>query len=45
MQTQFEELADSQWEVIEKILDDRRERQHSLLTILNAFLWGNRTGL
>lgn len=45
MQAQFEELTDSQWEIIEKILDDQRERQHSLRTMMNAILWVNRTGL
>lgn len=45
MQAQFEELTDSQWEVIEKILNDQRVRQHSLRTIFNAILWLNRTGV
>ena len=45
MQAQFEELTDSQWEIIEKTLDDQRVRQHSLRTVFNAILWVNRTGL
>ena len=45
MEAQFEELTDSHWEVIEKVLDDQRARQHSLRTVLNAILWVNRTGL
>jgi putative transposase len=45
MQSQYEELTDSQWEVIEKVLADPRVRQHSLRTMLNAILWVNRTGL
>jgi len=45
MQTNYEELTDIQWEVIEKVLADPRARQHSLRTILNAILWVNRTGL
>jgi putative transposase len=39
METHFKELTDSQWEVIEKIVDDQRQRQHQLRTILNAILW------
>lgn len=45
MQAQYEELTDSQWEIIEKVLDDQRARQHSRRTITNAILWVNRTGL
>ena len=45
MEAQFGELTDSQWEIIEKILDDQRARQHSLRMVLNAILWVNRTGL
>ncbi len=44
MQEKFHELLDSQWEIIEKVLDDQRERQHSLRTIINAILWINYTG-
>lgn len=40
----FHELTDSQWQIIEKILDDQRKRWHSLRTICNAILWINRTG-
>ncbi len=38
------ELTDSQWEVIEKLLDDQRKRWHPLREIVNAFLSINRTG-
>jgi putative transposase len=38
------ELTDSQWQVIDKIIDDKRKRWHSLRTICNAVLWINRTG-
>ena len=41
----FYELTDSQWQIIEKILDDQRKRWHSLRTICNAILWINRTGV
>jgi putative transposase len=44
MQTCFQELTDSQWEVIEKIIADKRERWHSLRTICNAVLWIVYTG-
>lgn len=45
MNESFQELTDSQWQIIEKILDDQRKRWHSLRTICNAILWVNRTGL
>ena len=45
MNESFHELTDSQWQVIEKILDDHRKRWHSLRTICNAILWLNYTGL
>ncbi len=44
MQPQFRELTDSQWKVIEKIVDDQRERMYSLRTIIKAILWINYTG-
>lgn len=44
MQDKFNELTDSRWEVIEKIINDQRVRQHSLRTIMNAILWINYTG-
>jgi putative transposase len=40
----FHKLTDSQWQIIEKILDNNRKRWHSLRTIFNAILWINRTG-
>lgn len=45
MNESFHELTDSQWQVIEKIIDDHRKRWHSLRTICNAILWLNYTGL
>ncbi|GAB4055485.1 IS5 family transposase [Spirosoma litoris] len=38
------ELTDSQWKLIEKTLDDQRQRWHSLRSIVNAILSINRTG-
>jgi putative transposase len=45
MNESFQELTDSQWQVIEKILACQRKRWHSLRTICNAILWINRTGI
>lgn len=39
------ELTDSQWQLIEKIIDHKRQREHSLRTIVNAILSVNRTGV
>jgi transposase len=44
MQTEFTEFTDSQWEVIEKLLNDHRKRTHSLRVMMNAILWITRTG-
>ena len=44
MQSKFNELSDSQWEIMEKIINDQRVRQHSLRTVMNAILWINYTG-
>ncbi len=44
MQEGFTELSDSQWQILEKILDSPRKRKHSLRIIFNAILWINRTG-
>lgn len=44
MQKKFNELTDPQWEIMEKIINDQRVRQHSLRTILNAILWITYTG-
>jgi transposase len=38
MQDCFSELTDSQWQLIEKVLNDQRQRWHSLRTITNAIL-------
>ncbi|MVM33391.1 transposase [Spirosoma sp. HMF4905] len=45
MNQSFQELTDSQWQVIQLILNDKRKRWHSLRTIINAILWINYTGL
>ena len=44
MKTNFSEFTDSQWQVIEKIIDCKRKRRHSLRMILNAIFWINNTG-
>ena len=44
MVTQFEELTDSQWEVMKDILNCQRKRKHDLREIFNALLWLDRTG-
>jgi putative transposase len=38
MQICFEDLSDSQWEVISKIINDQRKRKHSLRSIINGIL-------
>ena len=44
MNESFQELTDSQWKIIEKIIDDQRQRWHPLRTMVNAILSINRTG-
>lgn len=44
MQTQFTELSDSQWKVIEKFLEGHRPKKHNLRIMVNAILWITRTG-
>lgn len=44
MQTQFEELSDTHWQIIEEILKDRRKRKHNLREIMNGILEILRTG-
>lgn len=44
MQTQFTELTDSQWEIIEKYISHHKPRKHNLRTIVNAILWVCRVG-
>jgi len=44
MKTSFSEFSDSQWEGIEKIINDQRKRKHSLRSILNGIFWINNTG-
>lgn len=38
------DLTDSQWQFIEKILNDRRKRQHNLRKIWDAILYLVKTG-
>jgi putative transposase len=45
MKNKFQEFTDSQWQVIEKILNDQRKRKHSLRTIINAIFFINNTGV
>lgn len=45
MNESYQELTDSQWQLIQKILNDQRQRWHSLRTIVDAILWLNYTGL
>lgn len=45
MQTSFSELTDSQWQVIDKIIDDQRKRKHGLRTIINAIFSLNNGGV
>ncbi len=40
----FTPLTDSQWEVIEKIVDSGRKRKHSLRGVVNGILKITRTG-
>jgi transposase len=44
MQHSFTELTDSQWQIIEKIIDSKRKRRHALRTIVNAIFYVNYTG-
>jgi putative transposase len=44
MQTQYQELTDSQWEVMNKLLPVQRKRKYDLRRITNAIFWLHRTG-
>ncbi len=44
MQTQFSELSDAQWKIIEEILNDQRKRKHNLRAVINGILKLLRTG-
>jgi transposase len=44
MNTYDSNLTDSQWEIIESILDDQRKRKYSLRVIINAILYISKTG-
>lgn len=45
MKEKFQEFTDSQWQVIDKILNDKRKRKHSLRIIMNAIFSINNTGV
>lgn len=45
MQTQLKELSDTQWQIIEEILKDRRKRKHNLRIIINCIFEILRTGI
>lgn len=44
MQTQFEELTDTQWQIIEQTLEAKRKRKYSLRSVVNGLLHILRTG-
>jgi putative transposase len=44
MKENFSEMTDSCWQFVEKIIDNKRVRHHSLRTIVNAIFWINNTG-
>lgn len=44
MQTQYEYLTDSQWEIIKEYLPVQRKRKHDLREIVNGILWILRIG-
>lgn len=44
MKENFSEMTDSQWQFVEKIIDNKRARYHSLRRIVNAIFWLNNTG-
>lgn len=48
MQKRFSDLTDSQWQYIEKILENEQgkgKRKHDMRKIMNAILWITRTGV
>jgi transposase len=45
MQTCFEDLSDSHWEIIEKILNDQRKRKYHLRSVVNGILSILRMGM
>ena len=45
MQTQFNELTDSQWEIIKDFLPVQRKRKYDLRDIVNGILFLHRTGI
>ncbi len=44
MQTQYEYLTDSQWEIIKEYLPVQRKRKHDLREVVNGILWILRIG-
>lgn len=45
MQTQFNELSDSQWEGIQDFLSTERKRKYDLREVVNAIFYLHRTGI
>lgn len=45
MQTQFNELTDTQWLFISELLPVNRKRKHSLRAVIDAIFYINRTGI
>ena len=45
MNESFQSLTDSQWQVIQQTMNDKRHRWHSLRDIIDAILWLNYTGV
>jgi transposase len=44
MSTQFEDLTDSQWQVMENILPTKRKRKLDIRMVVNAIFWMVRVG-
>ena len=44
MKEKFSPLTDSEWQFVEKTIDNQRARQHSLRIIVDAIFWINTTG-
>lgn len=44
MRTQFTELTDAQWQVIEKLINTGRKRRTCLRSVVNALRWLTQTG-
>ncbi|MCB0538594.1 MAG: transposase, partial [Bacteroidetes bacterium] len=44
MQTQYERLTDSQWEIIKEYLPIKRKRKYDLREVVDAIFWILRIG-